>query len=184
MKLIKYIFFTYILLLSFFIKASEVNINGLKSKNAKITEKVELISRKNVTEILKLGFPRFYELLGKTGYLPALEGANAVTIFAPTDDAVKKLNDIFGGKEAFNRIFGTSEGIEKLKKIVRLHIAPDTTMAADIMEMSSIQPFGGGKLNLKTKNGVITINDSSAVIQADILGSNGVVHAIDAVIMP
>lgn len=180
----------FIIIISLFmatlIQAQSVNINGIKAKNAQVTEKVELISRKSVIEILRVAFHEFYELLRKAGYLSALEGANSITVFAPTDQAVENLKN-FIGNEAFNNIFNnpsTPEAKEKLQKILQLHIAPNTVMAADIMGMNSIQPYGDRKLRFSTKNGVITINDSSAVVEADILGANGVVHAIDAVIMP
>lgn len=162
------------------------SIKGLDSKNVKVTEEIEVASNKNVIDILAIAFPIFYSHIKRAHYAPAIADSKAITIFAPTDQAFTDLQN-FIGKEAYNDIFNktyTEEGMKKIRKVMRLHIVPDRAMSYELMQMKSIQPYGSRKLNFKSESGIIKINDTTTVVEADIVGTNGVVHAIDAVIMP
>jgi uncharacterized surface protein with fasciclin (FAS1) repeats len=103
-----------------------------------------------------------------------LSGPGPFTVFAPTDEAFAKLPA------------GTVEGLLKdiptLTKILTYHVVAGKVMAADAAKLTSAKTVEGSELKIDASNGV-KINDAT-VIQADVDASNGVIHAIDAVLMP
>ena len=106
-----------------------------------------------------------------------LSGAGPFTVFAPTDDAFKKLP------------VGTVDSLLKdpkgqLKEILLYHIANRKLMAADVMRLGTINTLQGHSLLIGSSNGVITINGGAKVITPDIVCSNGVIHVIDTVLAP
>jgi uncharacterized surface protein with fasciclin (FAS1) repeats len=103
-----------------------------------------------------------------------LSGPGPFTVFAPTDDAFAKLPA------------GTVEGLLKdiptLTKILTYHVISSKIMAAEAAKLTSAKTVQGGEIKIDASNGV-KINDAR-VITADMEASNGVIHAIDTVLMP
>jgi uncharacterized surface protein with fasciclin (FAS1) repeats len=56
-------------------------------------------------------------------------------------------------------------------------------MAADVVKLSEAETVNGKKVNIKTEGDTVMINDAK-VVSADVAASNGVIHVIDAVILP
>lgn len=141
----------------------------------------------NVAEILARVFPTFYELIKKAGYLAPIKAAKNVTIFAPTEEAFAFLrSDQMLGEKTYAAIFNntsTEEGMRILKNVLNLHIISGRVLATELKHMEFIHPFVGRKLQITTVDGQIKINNSVKTISTDIIGTNGVVHAINAVIM-
>lgn len=108
----------------------------------------------------------------EAGLADALGGKGPYTVFAPTDEAFKKL-----GEEKIKAVVADKE---LLKKILMAHVIKDkAVMAADVA------PLDGKDVNgfkISTKDGV-KIGDAK-VTKADIKASNGVVHVIDTVLVP
>lgn len=105
-----------------------------------------------------------------------LAGPGPFTVCAPTDDAFKKLPA------------GTVEGLlkdpeGKLKQILLYHVVSGKVMAADVMKLTSATTVQGGTVTIAVKDGNVMINESKVIIP-DIECSNGVCHAIDAVLIP
>lgn len=112
------------------------------------------------------------------GLVETLKGKGPFTVFAPTDDAFKALPA------------GTVETLLKdpkgdLTKILLYHVVEGKVMAADVAKLDGqkVKTVGGGELAVKVDSGKVMIN-SSNVITADIETSNGVIHVIDAVLLP
>lgn len=122
------------------------------------------------------------------GLEATLSGSQPYTLFAPTNAAFEKLPE------------GSVEGLMQpdqkgqLTSIVTYHVVPGVVLARDL---ASAIERGGGQTELATVSGgtltaamdgdAIVISDGSSqarVTQADMLQSNGVVHSIDAVLMP
>jgi uncharacterized surface protein with fasciclin (FAS1) repeats len=107
-----------------------------------------------------------------------LSGPGPFTVFAPTDNAFKKLPD------------GTIDSLLKdpnkyyLKKMLLYHVVNRELMAADVMRLGSINTIDGGSLLIGVSNGTIFVNGNAKVITADIVCSNGVIHVIDTVLAP
>lgn len=190
-KTVLIIFFCILPIVSLFSAKTDVTTEAplnISAKKVQVVERIEMSSDKNISEVLKLAFKKFYKYIRKAGYEDLLKEATSVTIFAPTDQAFKELKD-FLGIDAYSEIFKktyTQEGLNKLRRLLNLHmVLKGAKTSFDLMNMTSIQPYGGERtLKLKTEDGVIKIDDTNAVVQADIIGTNGVVHAITAVVLP
>lgn len=103
-----------------------------------------------------------------------LRGAGPYTVFAPTDEAFKQL-----APGVLNALL---KDTRKLKAILTYHIVPGT-VAAYNMKAGDIKTLEGTPLLAALVDGKVTVNGAK-VVHADIDASNGVIHAIDAVIMP
>ena len=103
-----------------------------------------------------------------------LRGAGPYTVFAPTDEAFKQL--------APGVLNGLLKDTKKLKAILNYHVVPGT-VAAYNMKAGDIKTLEGTPLLAALVDGKVTVN-GAMVVQAVIEASNGVIHAIDAVIMP
>ncbi len=106
-----------------------------------------------------------------------LKGAGPFTVFAPSDEAFAKLPA--GTVDELIK----PENKAKLVSILTYHVVPGKVMSADIagktLKVATVQ---GAEVDVDASNGV-TINGAK-VVTADIEASNGVIHVIDAVIMP
>ena len=105
-----------------------------------------------------------------------LNSAGPFTVFAPTDDAFKKLPN---GTVA--TLLKDPEG--KLKQILLYHVVSGNVMASDAMNLTYAKTVQGDNITITTKNGTLMVNGAKVII-ADIKASNGVIHVIDSVILP
>ena len=105
-----------------------------------------------------------------------LSGSGSFTVFAPTDDAFKKLP---GG--TIDSLLKNPKG--QLTDILLYHEVNRKLMAADIMRLGSINTLEGQSLLVGVSNGVVTVNNAN-IITPDITCSNGVIQAIDTVLAP
>jgi len=115
--------------------------------------------------------------LQAAGLVDTLKGDGPFTVFAPTDEAFAKLPA--GTVENLLK----PENKQKLASILTYHVVPAKAMAADVAGMSSAKTVNGKSVSLKSADGKVTVNDAT-VTKADIATSNGVIHVIDAVLMP
>ena len=104
-----------------------------------------------------------------------LRGTGPFTVFAPTDEAFAALPA--GVLDALL----LPENKEILVKILTYHVVSGMVMAADITD-GDVATVEGSNVMLVTTSGV-KVNDAN-VVSADVPASNGVIHAIDAVILP
>src|SRR5687768_12261581 len=111
------------------------------------------------------------------GLVDTLKGSGPFTVFAPTDEAFAKLPA--GTVEELLK----PENKDKLTAILTYHVVPAKAMAKDVAGMSSAKTVNGKKLNLKVDDDKVVVNEA-IVTKTDIETSNGVIHAIDAVLMP
>ncbi|OYV07216.1 MAG: Nex18 symbiotically induced protein [Verrucomicrobiales bacterium VVV1] len=110
------------------------------------------------------------------GLVDTLKGKGPFTVFAPTDEAFAKLPA--GTVEKLLK----PENKKMLTDILTYHVVAGKVMAADVktMEAKTVQ---GSSAAIKVADGKVTI-DKANVVKTDIEASNGVIHVIDAVIMP
>jgi transforming growth factor-beta-induced protein len=132
---------------------------------------------KDIVEIA-IGDKRFTTLVAAVkaaNLVETLKGKGPFTVFAPTDDAFKKLPA------------GTVEGLLKdvptLKNILLFHVVSGKVMAADVVKLQSANTVLGKPVAVKVTNGKVAVNDANVVI-TDIEASNGVIHVIDSVLLP
>ena len=105
-----------------------------------------------------------------------LKGEGPFTVFAPTDEAFAALPD--GTVEDLLK----PENKDKLATILTYHVVPGKVMSGDLSNNMMATTAQGGDLTIMTEGGV-TVNGAN-VTAADIEASNGVIHVIDAVILP
>ena len=106
-----------------------------------------------------------------------LKGAGPFTVFAPTDEAFAKLPA--GTVETLLM----PENKAKLQSILKYHVVAGKVMAKDVMKLNSANTVEGSSVSIKTMGGGVMVNNAR-VTKADIKASNGVIHAIDTVLMP
>jgi len=106
-----------------------------------------------------------------------LKDEGPFTVFAPTDEAFAKLPS--GTVENLLK----PENKQKLASILTYHVVPGKVMASEVVHLSHAKTVNGQSLMIKTSYGVVMVNNAR-VIKTDIDCSNGVIHVIDAVLLP
>ncbi|MEM7550538.1 MAG: fasciclin domain-containing protein [Bacteroidota bacterium] len=110
------------------------------------------------------------------GLVETLQGDGPFTVFAPTNDAFAALPE--GTLESLLK----PENKDKLVAILTYHVVSGKVMSSDLKEGMKAKTVNGKEITISLKGGA-KVNDAS-VVKADIEASNGVVHVIDAVILP
>jgi uncharacterized surface protein with fasciclin (FAS1) repeats len=116
------------------------------------------------------------------GLVDTLKGDGPFTVFAPTDDAFKKLEK---AKPGILATLLKPENKERLTAILTYHVVAGKIMAADVLKLKNgthVKTVNGKSLIVGNKHGVKV--DNARVIKADIECSNGVIHVIDTVLIP
>jgi uncharacterized surface protein with fasciclin (FAS1) repeats len=118
--------------------------------------------------------------VGAADLVETLKGKGPFTVFAPSDEAFAKLPK--GTVEELLK----PENKGKLKDILLLHVVPGSVMAADVVKLKEAKTAGGKVVKISTDGGVKVGTDKgmSKVVKTDIKADNGVIHVIDAVILP
>ena len=106
----------------------------------------------------------------------ALAAKGQRTVFAPTNDAFAKL-----GLNAGNVC--SALPLATLQDILLYHVAPGARLAADVVASETIRMANGDRTTI-TVNGQGAFIDQSRILITDIVASNGVIHAIDTVLLP
>jgi uncharacterized surface protein with fasciclin (FAS1) repeats len=108
------------------------------------------------------------------GLVETLKGEGPFTVFAPTDEAFAALPE------------GTVEGLledpEALAAILTYHVVPGAVMSGDLSDGMAATTVNGADVTISVGDSVM-VNEAT-VTTADIEASNGVIHVIDAVILP
>lgn len=129
-----------------------------------------------VAELLagRAAFSSFWAALQATGLSETLAEATAFTVFAPTDDAFNELPP--------QVIEGLTANPEVLAQLLQYHVTRGQYSAADLLV---VQPatLNGRLLTIATENDALMVNDA-LVTEPDIAATNGVIHAIDRILVP
>ncbi|MBW4646105.1 MAG: fasciclin domain-containing protein [Goleter apudmare HA4340-LM2] len=110
------------------------------------------------------------------GLAETLQGKDNLTVFAPTDAAFAKLP-----QDAVRDLL-KPENKEILVKLLTYHVVSGSVLSTDL-KSGEVKSIEGGAINVKVEPTGVKVNEAN-VTQADIKGSNGVIHAIDQVILP
>ena len=126
------------------------------------------------TAIQAGSFSTLVTAVKEAGLVETLKGDGPFTVFAPTDEAFAALPE------------GTVEGLladpEALAAILTYHVVPGKVMSTDLSNNMMATTVNGADVTIMTEGGVMV--DVANVVTADIEASNGVIHVIDAVILP
>jgi uncharacterized surface protein with fasciclin (FAS1) repeats len=121
------------------------------------------------------GFTTLLAAVEAAGLAETLMGEGPFTVFAPTDEAFAALPE--------GTVEGLLEDIPALTDILLYHVVAGEVYAADVVELSSATTVQGSDVTITIEDGNVFV-DGAQVVATDIQASNGVIHVIDAVILP
>jgi uncharacterized surface protein with fasciclin (FAS1) repeats len=110
------------------------------------------------------------------GLVDVLKSDGPFTVFAPTDEAFAALPE--GTVETLLK----PENRDQLAAILTYHVVPGKVMSTDLQDDMEATTVQGQSVTIDLDNGVMV--EEASVVTADIEASNGVIHVIDAVILP
>ena len=110
------------------------------------------------------------------GLVDTLKSEGPFTVFAPTDEAFAAL------PEGTVEMLLLPENKDKLTAILTYHVVAGKVMSTDLSNNMMAATVEGSEVTIMTEGGVMV--DKANVVAADIEASNGVIHVIDAVILP
>ena len=126
------------------------------------------------TAVAAGSFKTLVSLVQKAGLVDTLKSSGPFTVFAPTDEAFSKV------PQATLDMLGANP--DKLKAVLLYHVVGAKVMAADV-KTGPAKTANGQSAMLTAKRGKVMV-DKANVVKADIACDNGVIHVIDAVIIP
>jgi uncharacterized surface protein with fasciclin (FAS1) repeats len=137
------------------------------------------ISNKNLVETAAAqgSFKTFAKALSAAGLNETLKANGPYTVFAPTDAAFEKLPS--GKLENWLK----PENKAELVSVLNYHVAPGRVLAADVGKLHETKTVQGQSAKIRTSGEKVMINDANVTL-TDITSSNGVIHAIDTVLVP
>lgn len=131
---------------------------------------------KNIVEtVIENGsFSTLVSAVQAADLVETLSSKGPFTVFAPTDEAFKKL--------PAGTVENLLEDKDQLVKVLTYHVVSGKVMSKDVLKLTEAETVQGSKITFDTTNGVKV--NSAKVIKADIQTSNGVTHVIDEVLLP
>ncbi len=129
------------------------------------------------TAVAAGSFKTLAAALGAAGLVDTLKGEGPFTVFAPTDEAFAKLPA--GTVEELLK----PENKAKLTEILTYHVVSGNVASDAAMKLSTATALNKKTIKLEVKDGALYLN-ASKVTTADVKCSNGVIHIIDAVLLP
>jgi uncharacterized surface protein with fasciclin (FAS1) repeats len=141
-----------------------------ESTHSDATKKSDIVD----TAVSAGNFTTLVQAVQAAGLVDVLKGEGPFTVFAPTDEAFAKLPA------------GTLENLlqdkEKLTAVLTYHVVPGRLMASDVVKQAELKTVQGQDLRVTVGEGAMV--DQAKIIKTDIACSNGVIHAIDSVVIP
>ncbi len=127
------------------------------------------------TAVAAGSFKTLAAALQAAGLVDTLKGKGPFTVFAPTDEAFAKLPP--GAVDALLK------DKAKLTAVLTYHVVAGKVAAADVVKLTEAKTVEGESVKIKVLGGKVSV-DGAQVVKADVAASNGVIHVIDAVLMP
>jgi uncharacterized surface protein with fasciclin (FAS1) repeats len=127
------------------------------------------------TAVAAGNFTTLVSLVKQAGLAETLSGKGPYTVFAPTDAAFKKVP-----KKTLNALANDKA---KLKSVLLYHVAAGRLSAKRVVKRSSIETLNGKRVRVRVRGGNVFVNKSK-VVTADVRASNGIIHAINRVLIP
>ncbi len=157
--------------------------NSNEAKTSKTTQNIVGVAAGNDA------FSTLVAAVKAAGLVDTLSGNGPFTVFAPTNDAFDKLPK--GTVESLLK----PEAKDKLTAVLTYHVVAGKFEASAVMDAIAknngkftVDTVQGGKIDLSLNDGKVILTDANkgtaTVVIADVEASNGVIHAIDTVVMP
>lgn len=123
-------------------------------------------------------FDTFVRALQAARLNDTLSGPGPYTVFAPTDEAFDKIP-----REQLNELISNESQRNTLRGILTYHVVPGIITSSDLTNGTMLRTMEGGDLRVTINSGKVMV-DGASIVRPDINASNGVIHAIDTVLMP
>ena len=127
------------------------------------------------TAVAAGSFKTLATALQAAGLVETLKGKGPFTVFAPTDEAFAKLPP------------GTVDALlkdkAKLTAVLTYHVVAGKVTSGEVVKLNEAKTVEGQSVKIKVEGGKVAV-DGAHVVKADVAASNGVIHVIDAVLMP
>ena len=107
----------------------------------------------------------------------ALSNAGPFTVFAPTNAAFDKVD-----KATLDALMTDAKKAD-LQNILQYHVTVSAIKAENLMDGQTLGMVNGDNITVSVKNGKIMLNNTATIV-ASVPASNGIVHVIDAVLLP
>jgi transforming growth factor-beta-induced protein len=127
------------------------------------------------TAIANGNFTTLVSAVEAAGLVDTLKGEGPFTVFAPTDEAFNALPE--------GTVPALLADIPALTDVLLYHVVPGEYMAADVAQVTSLDTELGEPLSVRVEGDAVYVNDAM-IVTTDVQASNGVIHVIDAVLMP
>ena len=135
------------------------------------------------TAVANGNFKTLVTALTAAGLVDTLKGPGPFTVFAPTDDAFAKIPEA--------DLKALLKDKAQLSAVLTYHVVAGKVMATDV-KTGKVKTVQGSDLNISVNStkkpyseSITTVKvDNATVVIADIVADNGVIHVIDAVVMP
>jgi len=150
-----------------------------------------LVAQRTIVDVAisNKNFSTLVTALKSADLVGALQGNGPFTVFAPTNDAFAKIDS-----ETFNSLL-EEKNQKVLSNILTYHVISGKLVASDVVAALSknngsveLTALNGQRITVMEKDGKIWLKDSkgnySEISATDVMGSNGVIHVIDTVVMP
>ena len=138
-------------------------------------------NRKRTGDIVEVAagnksFRTLVAVVKAAGLADSLKSKRPLTVFAPTDEAFAKLPK--GTLQSLLK----PENKKKLISILSYHVVPGRVLAKNV-KSGRVKTLNGSSFEIRVSKGEVTVN-KARVVATDVMASNGVIHVVDAVIMP
>ena len=155
-------------------------------KGSTIVETVVKISGSSGFDSNSGDFDILREAAVATGLDRRLDGRRQLTVFAPTDQAFLDLTGAANEEEAFNSV--AALGLPAVKQVLKYHVAPGRRAAKQVVNSKRIPTLLRGSFLTKSR-GSAELTDATGrsitiVAPNAAKASNGIIHAIDGVLLP
>ena len=156
--------------------SSKTATTTASTKAATATTAAAAMAEKDIvdTAVAAGSFKTLAALLTTAGLVDTLKGAGPFTVFAPTDEAFAKVDKATLDKLGAN--------VAALKQVLTYHVVAGKVMAADV-KAGPVKTVEGSEATITVTGGKVMI-DKANVTKTDITAKNGVIHVIDAVLIP
>ncbi len=134
-------------------------------------------AKPNIVE-LAAGDKRFdtlVELVERAGLAETLSGGS-FTVFAPTDKAFSKVP-----KKTLKAL---AKDKKALKSVLLYHVVEGRVPAKKVVKLDSAKTLNGAKVSIEVRGKNVFLDKTRKVVQTDVKASNGIIHAINGVLIP
>ncbi|MFO8035684.1 MAG: fasciclin domain-containing protein [Anaerolineales bacterium] len=163
-----------------FIDDAQVIITDIETANG-VIHVIDAVIQPETRDIVDVAsedgrFSTLVTAVQAAGLVDVLKAEGPLTVFAPTDDAFAALPE-----DTLNTLLG--HNTPALADILLYHVVDGKVMAKDVIELSEAETLLGQNVSISVMDGKVMVNDAEVII-TDLETSNGVIHVIDAVLIP